>query len=54
MSKTQTATEMLRQLSADEIRKRLSELEAEQKALRTLLQAAIRIGKGKLPSEVSK
>jgi hypothetical protein len=37
------ATEILRQLSADEIRARLEAIEAEQKALRTLLRAAVQL-----------
>ena len=40
---TTFATAILRQLSADDIRRRLSELDGEERALRTLLRAAIRM-----------
>jgi hypothetical protein len=37
-----TASELLRQLSPDEIRERLKDLEAEAKALRVLLRVAVK------------
>jgi len=37
------ATELLKRLSPDQIRKRLSALTAEERALRTLLRAAVRM-----------
>ena len=43
MIETQTATELLQQLSADEIRQRLATINAERKALQVLLRAAIRM-----------
>lgn len=42
MDKTLSATELLSRLSPDDIRRRLSELDAEQRALKTLLRAAVR------------
>lgn len=42
-----SAVELLRGLSADEIRRRLTELDAESRALRTLLRAAIRMESGR-------
>jgi hypothetical protein len=36
-----SAVEVLRGLSPDEIRRRLADLDAEQRALRTLLRAAV-------------
>lgn len=43
-AKRPSATDLLRSLSPDEIRRRLVELDAEERALRTLLRAAIRFG----------
>lgn len=42
-----TASDILRSLSPADIRHRLTELDAEQRALRTLLRAALRIEAGK-------
>ncbi len=47
MANEQSATEMLRRLSAQQIRDRLSEIDAEARALKTLLRAAIRLKDGK-------
>ena len=44
---TTPATQLLRQLSPGEIRQRLADLSAEQKALRTLLRAALDMERGK-------
>jgi hypothetical protein len=44
--KSTSATELLRRLSPDEIRARLGALAAEEKALRTLLRAAVRMERG--------
>jgi hypothetical protein len=41
--KTETATEVLRRLSPDQIRQRLEAISAEERALRTLLRAAVRM-----------
>ena len=46
MGNALTAKEVIRSLSATEIRLRLNELEAEAKALRTLLRAAIQVERG--------
>lgn len=47
MANEQSATEMLRRLSAQQIRERLNEIDAEARALKTLLRAAIRMEDGK-------
>lgn len=44
---TNNATQLLRSLSAEQIRERLAELAAEEKALRTLLRAAVRYKRGR-------
>lgn len=44
---TTSATQLLRGLSSDEIRQRLAAIGAEEKALRTLLRAALALERGK-------
>lgn len=54
MQNTLSARDLLSRLSAAEIRQRLADLEAEQRALKTLLRAAVRneSGRQKLEREV--
>lgn len=47
MDTTISATELLSRLSADEIRQRLADVEAESRALRTLLRVAVRAESGR-------
>jgi hypothetical protein len=47
-----SAVEVLRGLSAEEIRQRLADLDREAKALRTLLRAAVRMESGKTPRQL--
>src|SRR5688572_27851300 len=47
METTLSATELLSRLSAEDIRRRLSELDAEHRALKTLLRAAVRARSGR-------
>jgi len=50
MNTTLSARDVLSRLSADEIRRRIAELDAEQRALKTLLRAAVRNESGKKPN----
>lgn len=46
-SKAPSATDVLRSLSAAEIRQKLAEMDGEAKALRTLLRAAVQAERGR-------
>jgi hypothetical protein len=50
---TASAIELLRQLSPDEIRRRLEAIASEEKELRTLLRAALRLNAKEQRQEVT-